>query len=261
MERELKRIILILTVLTCLIIVNSSVIAQVNVEKFRKTGHDSGLAGYAKVSFSSRTGNVDVTEIDVEGSADFKWKKMNSFIIVQGEQGWKEDEQYSNEGLLHFRQIFDFKKAWQPETFMQTDFNKKRSLSDRKLFGIGLRTTIFRNSKNSIVCGTSYMYEYEKLDISNQSAHRAITKHNRWNNYFALNLNINSQLQGHWTTYYQPRFDELSDMRILSEANLKVVIIKPVSVSITYNMRYDSDPPENIKDLDAKLTMGLVYVF
>ena len=239
----------------------SGVYAQVNVEKFRKTGHDDGLAGYVKVSFSSRTGNVDVTEIDVEGSADFKWKKMNSFIIAQGEQGWKEEEQFSNEGLLHFRQIYEFKKAWQPETFIQTDFNKKRSLLDRKLFGFGFRTTIFRNSKNSIVCGTSYMYEYEKLDVSNQSAHQSKTKHNRWNNYFALNLNINSQLQGHWTTYYQPRFDELSDMRILSEANLKVVIIKPVSVSITYNMRYDSDPPENIKDMDAKLTMGLVYVF
>lgn len=257
----MKRTNICLFTLTWLLFLNSNVFAQVNVEKFRKAGHDAGLAGYAKVSFSSRTGNVDVTEIDVEGSADFKWKKMNSFIIAQGEQGWKDDEQYSNEGLLHFRQIFELKRAWQPETFMQTDFNKKRSLSDRKLFGIGFRTTIFRNSSNSVVCGSSYMYEYEKLDLPEESTHQATTKHNRWNNYFALNLNINDRLQGHWTTYYQPRFDELSDMRILSEANLKIVIVKPVSASITYKMRYDSDPPENIKDMDAKLTMGLVYVF
>ncbi|MBN2413211.1 DUF481 domain-containing protein [candidate division KSB1 bacterium] len=257
----MKRIIMLFLLLTGLLIYHSDAVSQVNVEKFRKNGHEKGLTGYARISVSSRTGNVDVTEIDVEGSADFRWKRMDSFIIVQGDQGWKEDEQYSNEGLIHFRQIYEFKKAWQPETFIQTDFNKKRSLSDRKLFGIGFRTTIFRNSSNSIVCGTSYMYEYEKLDISNQSVYQTITKYNRWNNYFALNLNINSRLQGYLTTYYQPRFDEFSDMRILSEANLKAVIFSPFSVTITYNMRYDSDPPENIKDMDAKLTMGLVYVF
>ncbi len=248
-------------VITWLLIFHSGAMSQVNVEKFRKAGHEKGLTGYAKFSFSSRTGNVDVTEINVEGSADFRWKKMDSFVIAQGDRGWQQDKQYSNEGLIHFRQIYEFKKAWQPETFMQTDFNKKRSLSDRKLFGVGFRAAIFRNSKNSVVCGTSYMYEYEKLDISNQKTYQTITKHNRWNNYFALNLNINSRLQGNLTTYYQPRFDEMRDMRILSEANLKAVILNPVSVTITYNMRYDSDPPEKIKAMDAKLTMGLVYVF
>jgi len=235
--------------------------AQVNIEKYRRPGHEKGLAGYVKFDISSRTGNVDVTIITLEGSADFKWKAMDSFIIAQGDKGWQDKEQFSNEGLLHYRQIFAIKPAWQMETFVQTDFNKKRQLLDRKLAGIGLRTAIYKNGKNSVICGTSYMLEYEKLDLPDSGPHPRITRHQRWNNYLALNCSFTDRLQGYWTTYYQPRFDDFDDLRLLSEASLKIVIIKPVSIAINYKMRYDSDPPLSIDKTDGRLTTGILYVF
>ncbi len=235
--------------------------AQVNIEKYRRPGHENGLAGYVKFDVSSRTGNVDVTVITLEGSADFKWKKMDSFIIAQGDKGWQNNEQFSNEGLLHFRQIFTFKPAWQPETFVQTDFNKQRLVTDRKLAGIGIRTTIYRNGKNSLVCGTSYMLEYEKLNLADNGPHPRITRHQRWNNYLALHCSFSSHLQGYCTTYYQPRFDAFHDLRFLSEASLKIIIIKPVSIAISYRIRYDSAPPPLIDKTDGRLTTGIMYVF
>ncbi len=250
-----------LLVFGMLLLVTGIVFAQVNVEKYRKAGQHEGLDGYLKVSYSARTGNVDAQEVDISSSSDFKWKRMDSFIIIEGDQRWQGDLQYSNEGLVHLRQIFEIKAWWQPETFFQLDYNKSRSLDDRRLAGAGVRAAIFQNEKNSIVCGTSYMYEYEKLDLPKGSTHPDETTVARWNNYFAMNINFNSRLQGHWTTYFQPMFTDMNDIRILSEANFKVVIAGPLSLVTTFKMRYDKKPPDHIKDMDTRLSTGLVLTY
>ena len=248
-------IILLLLVLT----INGG--AQVNVEKYRKPGEHTGFRGYLRITYSSRTGNVDVQDASIGSSTDFRWKSMDWFIIMEGDQRWVGSEQYSNEGLLHFRQIFRMVSWWQPETFFQIDYNKSRLLNNRELGGVGVRAALFSTDKNMVVCGTSWMYEYESLDLPAGSVHPHETSVSRWNNYLAFNINFNARVQGSWTTYYQPMFSDLNDMRVLSEADFKVLIAKPLSMVMTFRMRYDSRPPDHIKDLDTRFSTGLVFSY
>ena len=59
------------------LIFSNLIYAQVNTEKFRKPIEYEGLSGYVEIAFSSRSGNVDITEVNIENRNDYVWKNMN----------------------------------------------------------------------------------------------------------------------------------------------------------------------------------------
>jgi hypothetical protein len=59
-----------------------------------------------------------------------------------------------------------------------------------------------------------------------------------------------------WIGYCQPRFDNFADVRFLSEATLSVRISRYLSLNNTFRLRYDSEPPDGIEDLDSALLLG-----
>ena len=106
-----------------MIIYPSHVSAQVNIEKFRNTLYPKGFSGHVALDLSTRTGNVKVTEITIENRNDYIWKNINSFLIIRGDYGWQDGKQYSNEVLMHLRNVFRLKANWKPEIFAQIDYN------------------------------------------------------------------------------------------------------------------------------------------
>ena len=63
------------------------------------------------------------------------------------------------------------------------------------------------------------------------------------------------------TTYIQPRCADFKDIRILTETVLQVELSKHVSLTVPFSMRYDSEPPDDIRSLDTSLGTGLVLNF
>jgi hypothetical protein len=57
----------------------------------------------------------------------------------------------------------------------------------------------------------------------------------------------------------QPRFDAFDDVRAISEAQLGVRIIGQLSMNMFFLLRYDSDPPDGIVDLDTSLRSGFSF--
>ena len=235
--------------------------AQVNIEKFRKAKDDGVYSRYVKLDFSSRTGNVDITNIDVECRSNYLWKAMNTFIIITGDYGWQGGKRYSNEALAHLRHVFRSGMLWQPEVFTQVDYNKKRLLSSRELIGGGFRCAIYKSTKNKLWYGTSIMLEHERYDLEKSNSHEDIVTVTRWSNYVTANVNFNELTQLVSTVYIQPQFGNLEDIRILGETYLKIEIGELLSLVITFNIRYDSQPPDNIKLLDTEIIPGLVLNF
>ena len=248
------------TLIFCLIFI-SHADTQVNIEKFRKAKDNGGYSGYVELDFSSRTGNVDISSIDIECRSDYLWRAMNTFMIITGDYGWHGGKRYSNEALAHLRHVFRSGMRWQPEVFTQVDYNKKRLLSSRELIGGGFRCAIYKSTKNKLWYGTSIMLEHERYDLEESNSHEDIVTVARWSNYVTANVNFNKLTQLVSTIYIQPRFGNFEDIRILGETDLKIELGKQLSLVITFNIRYDSQPPDGIKLLDTEVKPGLVLDF
>lgn len=234
---------------------------QVNIEKFRKPMDQKSFSAFINFEGTNRTGNVDVTEVELESNIRFGYKNYYSFIILHGDQGWESGKQYSDEALAHFRQIFNIRSAIQPELFVQTDYNKKRLLDSRIIAGAGLRLRLSQKQKYTFWYGSALMYEVEKLNLDAKNTHPKETKVDRWSNYLSAVVSLSDETQLNWTVYMQPSYQEFSDYRFLSEFSFKTNITKYVGVSSAYRIRYDSDPPDLVKKMDTKLVLGLVFTF
>ena len=259
----MKILILInLKILVCLFFSNL-IYAQVNTEKFRKTIYHEGLSGYIESDLSSRSGNVDIIEVNIENRNDYVWKNMNtnSFLIMQGNYGWQGGTQYSDEALVHLRHVLRIKTKLQPELFAQIDYNKKRLLMFRGLLGGGLRFAVYNHNKTKLWYGTAFMLENERLDLYDTDFHKKEVSVIRWSNYFSFNVDFNDQLNWTSTTYFQPLINYLGDTRILGETNLKVGLIEQLSLVLGFKLRYDSEPPKGIKSLDTTLRSGIGFTF
>ena len=241
-----------------LFIFSTSVSAQVNIEKYRKEKKDRGFSGYVELDTSYKTGNVELTEVDIESRGDYRWNKMNTFLIVQNEYGFQGGKRYSNEGLAHLRNVFRSNSKIQTEIFAQIDYNKARLLEYRELFGGGLRYDCYRKK---LWLGTAFMVEHERYDLKANDSHEKNITVARISTYITTNIAFSEHVHCALTTYMQPQIDDFGDLRILNDTALKVDLGKSLAFVMNFNLRYDSKPPEGIKKLDTELEPGLVFVF
>jgi len=231
--------------------------AQVNIEKYSnlklKTGFNSNMSLY----LSAKTGNTDVQEFGIDGRLNYQGNGFFSFLIGQGEYGWENGKEYSNNALLHFRYIHELSAILNPEFFTQINYNKSRLLSFRWLGGGGIRFEFITDSLTQFDIGTSYMYELENLDLTKSSIHPKNTYHHRWSNYVSYSSIIAKNSRLSVVVYLQPRIRDFSDLRILSENHFSVALTNKLSLSIKFSLRHDSDPPDGVKDLDTNTKLGL----
>lgn len=243
--------------LTFFAIFISNSIAQVNIEKYNNLNSTNGLNGNLSFYISSKTGNTDIQEFEIDGRINIKGNNYYSFLIGQGEYGWNKGKEYSNNALLHFRYIRELNEVFNPEFFAQMNYNKSRLLLFRSLAGVGLRTTLLSDSISNFTFGTAYMYEYENLDNSKSNLQINKTYFHRWSNYISYTSSLTNTSRISIVVYAQPRFNDFSDIRMLSENHLGVGLTDKLSLSINFSLMYYSKPPIDVKKLDTNTKVGL----
>jgi hypothetical protein len=238
--------------------VPSSVGSQVNIEKVRGADVGEGLSTNLHLMFSTRSGNVDITELGLDVRTDFVAERSTSFLVLRGVYGWQDGDAFSNEGLVHLRHVRKRWRTLRPEAFTQIDYDKARRLTFRSLGGMGLRLVLFEKDELDIAWGTAYMIEHERFDLPQASLHSRSNTHHRWSNYISLKASFNEETALIWTSYLQPRFDDFGDLKMLGEGVLETELTKVFSLTVTGRFRYDSVPPERIAKLDTLLAVGLL---
>jgi hypothetical protein len=243
--------------ISALFILVSTTFAQVNIEKYNNLNSANGVISKISVYFNSKTGNTDIQEFGLDSRLSYMGEGLHTLMIGQGSLGWKDGKQYSNNALIHLRFLKEFQSIISPEVFTQIDYDKKRLLLFRSLVGGGVRFSLFKDSLASFNYGSSYMFEYEKLDLPENSNHLNQTYNSRWNNYISYSNFISSNSRFSLAVYFQPRFDKFNDFRILSENFISVNISSKLAISLNFSLRYDSKPPDTIKNFDTNISMGI----
>ena len=105
------------------------------------------------------------------------------------------------------------------------------------------------------------MAEFEDLEEKKAGDHPVTVNVARWSNYLNLRLVLTDKTFLINTLYVQSRLDAIDDVRLLNEAALGVALTEHLLFRTTFNLRYDSRPPGEIKQLDLSLVNGLTVTF
>lgn len=252
--------------------------AQVNTEALISSGTERHWSGSLDAGADVNRGNTDSTRGTV--SAGLRYLTLHEDVeqpeggepwffdrfIVSGRYAIQvaNDERIANGAFIHSR----WTRMWHPnaghEIYGQLEFDEFRNLALRALIGAGGRFVFFNNELVQMWAGTGYMAEFERFSLSEEDelVFEPTQMNHRWASYLALKLN-DAENRVRWvnTLYFQPRFDDFSDIQALYDSTLKVTVLGPLTLSSSLNLQFDSDPPPGIEKLDVRVLTSLGVTF
>ena len=244
-----------------LFILTQMLFGQVNTEKYRNIEDSLGFSGLIKLDASIQTGNTDIQELGSEILLDYKKPASTILLILNGDYGWNNGKQFSDEALAHLRFVKALNQNLKFEIFTQMNYDKSLLLLFRALGGAGLRVKLLETKKSALWFGSAYMLEYERYSAPRRFIDKKKILSNRWSNYLSYNLSIQKNVNISSVIYYQPRFDLWKDTRILTENSLIVNLSGSFSLSVDFDLRYDRFTPAGIKEVDTKSKVGFIFNF
>ncbi len=235
-------------------------LAQVNIETLRSVDKD-GLALSFSTDVMFRSGNSNFAEVGMATRLDYRHTKHYTFVtgsLRYGEQG---GSAFRDRSFLHLRYNYDLSSQLVWEAFTQIERDRFTLLKSRALGGTGLRLRLRlladSTSRVQVFPGTSLMLEHEVLDRDKVAEHPATVTAPRWSSYVNIRLKLTDTVSLIQTLYVQPRLDAFADIRLLNDAALAISLTKRVTLTTTFNLRYDARPPDNIESLDIFLRNGV----
>jgi hypothetical protein len=236
-------------------------VAQVNVEKLRSNGTESGVAGSLGVNAAYTQGNILFADFGT--SAHLEWKKgkdsvfgivshrfaakrTQSDLIAEPSVGlWDEEAHFSNNRLLHLRYNRSVGPHWWWEVFTQYEYNEFLLLDRRLLAGTGPRFTLKDSKVLGAWFGVAAMVEEESLNPESIAPTEEVSRINlRASSYVSATWHISKVASWTTTAYWQPSLKALEDYRLAMETGLIFPLSKGVAFTVDARYRSDSEPPQ-----------------
>jgi hypothetical protein len=271
-----------------LIMHNSFLYAQVNIETARPSDTD-GARMSLDMGMNLIRGNVNLSQINLGTRVQYIKGIHSPFVQASLSYGEKEEEAFLNQSFLHVRWTAMWWKHFGSEVFSQLQKDAFRSLVLRQLYGMGIRGLMYQNHTFDIAMGSGYMLEkeiflengIEKLDINHRST-SYLTFHYKLKTIpvYSTQLKSISKEDSHHkclkykdkpkystlvslnnTTYIQPLFNQIKDVRFLNDLSLTIHLSTHVQLLETLSIMYDSRPPPDVKNTDLKNMTALRIKF
>ena len=247
--------------------------AQVNVEKLRSGDTEEGFSGSIGLNATFTSGNILFADFGT--ASHIEWRKnkdtlfwiLNSRFAAKRTQSdllaepsvdlWDEEAHFANLMLQHIRYNRSLSDAWWWEFYVQYEFNEFLLLDRRLLSGTGPRLQLINGEHGGSWIGTSAMIEEERLNSENiDPAETVQTIALRSSSYLSTTLKWDDWTQI-TTVYFQPRFDDFDDFRMVGEASFVYKFNKTFALTIDGRIRHDSRPPQTPEGAAEVLTTDM----
>ena len=164
-------------------------------------------------------------------------------------------EDFVNQGFQHLRFNRFVNENLQFETFAQIQYNTLIFIRLRALAGTGIKFRFINRPKQKMNLGLAGMYEYnEEIDNITRNDIRVST-------YFSMALKLSDTATFSSTTYFQPRWDKISDYRLSTDSTLRFKFLGNVDFVVSFNLTYDSRVPGDFVKTIYALSNGISYRF
>lgn len=235
--------------------------AQVNIEALRRDDPPIGRSGSLGGDLTLRAGNVDFVQLGLGGRQDIVEDGVTTLMVGEGGIGLLRSNRFASSGLFHFRRTHRLTSWVSPEWYTQTNYDRAQLLRFRVLGGAGARTSFARGEWGTLGAGTALMLEHERLKLPEDAVHPSQTTTLRTSTFLTVKLASAGGLVVTSTTYVQPRVSRPTDLRLLENMRIASALTERFALTVSFDARYDSDPPDGLAALDATLRTGLTYTY
>lgn len=231
--------------------------AQVlNIERERIKTDTVGWSGTGTVTFDLIKNTKQLTKAGLGLHVQYKTERSLYLALSDYELIKTGADDFSNKGMQHLRYNYKLTNFITLEAFTQAQFNKVLQIDFRGLAGAGPRFKLLGVNQFRIYAGTAYMFEYEKPSGGLDPEYN-----HRLSSYLSFTFRISDNLTVINTSYYQPRFELLSDYRLSHNLDLLFKISRNLSYSLALEHLTDSHPIEGIPKQVYSLKNKLVIDF
>ena len=164
-------------------------------------------------------------------------------------------------GFIHLRHNYSITERLKTYEYYQIQFNERLLLTNRQVFGGGLRYKIVDKHNLYFNLGGGLMREYEQLNEEKlHPGEISETKYTRLGILSSFEVNIGNAKFNN-VLYYQPYLKDFRDFRCMSDMSLSFNIIEHFDFITTLTTRYDSQPPDDLVKFDNLLSVGITMKF
>lgn len=233
----------------------------VNVQSSLATEADEGLSGSVDGSVDWRTGNLARLWLTLAPVARYRSGDHLFVALASAELFQTEGADFDRKIFEHLRYRHEINCRITGEVFVQHELNEKRRLLLRALTGAGPRFQLADTERLQVGLGVAYMIEYEQLDDQSMLDPDQTVLNHRVSSYLTGSYEVEKNLLLVGTFYAQPRITDVSDIRLLAEAQVVVKVTDKLSFKNSFSMYYDREPPDTVEPLDTRLQSGISYSF
>ncbi len=236
--------------------------AQVNVESLRPDDLPFGRSGTISGDLAARSGNVDFIALDLSARLYDVREGSTRLMVGSGGVGFLDKSRFASAGLLHYRVTYtNLHPDISPEWFGQINYDRPLLLNFRMVGGGGIYGGFDDGSWGDFGGGSALMLEQEWLSLPDTAAHPDQTLALRWSNYLSLRILVSETTVITSTSYIQPELGAFGDFRVLENFRLATKITDELALTVSFDLRYDSRPPDGLDALDARLRTGITYSY
>lgn len=225
-------------------------------------GQKPGLSGKLQAGLDTKRGNTHTDNYNA--STRINYDNNSSFVLwgeLSGEYGEANDIENTNNIYSHIRLIHTIGSSnTRAEVFLQTEEDKFRAISARRVAGSGLRfkvLDILEGSKGYYGLGAMYEYIQYVNPLVDPKENNI-----RLNTYLTYTLKLNDNSNFAYTFYYQPSTDDFNDHVISNKLELKLRVYEKLFLKFNISYNVDSKPPVGVKeDYDFRQSTTFVFDF
>lgn len=250
-----------LCVVAALVPVASGLDAQVNIERLRIDAPPPGVSGSLTGNLTVQTGNTDFVQVGLDGRIYNVTEAVTTLMVGNGGIGFVDRSRFASSGLFHYRQTFAFSQWLLPEWYGQANYDRSQKLTFRLVAGGGVRAPVAEGDWGQLAAGTALMLEHERLELPDTAVHARRTTTIRSSTFLSFRVVPSDQLVITSTTYLQPQASDLGDFRMLENFALATPVTDRLSLTVSFDLRYDSRPPDGLASLDTRLRTGVTLIY
>ena len=221
-----------------------------------------GFTGSFGLALERKTGNAEETEMEAEARFQYHWSSSLVILILRTKYGSEQRKvsERANFEHLRFRQTITGPIGF--ELFLQQEGDISRRLVTRVVGGAGLRFRLADWEGGDCYLGVAYMAEQERLDDADgaSDAGETFLRH-RNSNYVTLVTALSRNIQLNETIYFQPRLDAFGKFRVMAENGFEFKVEEGFSVVLSYTIRHDRAPYQQLDKTDTELQTELQWSF
>ena len=230
---------------------------QINAERMRRALEDDGVQVAINANVALASGNTEYVQLGLGGRAD--WQRGEDLVFVVGEFEFSraDEDVFVDQGYVHARYNHDYGPVLVYEVFGQLERNSQQLLDTRALVGTGVRLRLVDDERYGLAVGTTPMFEYEQLTEAAAEPDASVA---RWSTYLSARAVLSETAAFTAVGYVQPRFGNMGDVRLLSQATLDVGVTRWLRLRMRARVRHDTRPPVGVERTDLSLSNGFVFL-